>query len=75
MSRPTLRRVKPEWILLLLLYAGTAALAIWQTHRHPTPTIFSDELEMTQLARSLADTGHATLRGMSPRGSSRSAPT
>jgi hypothetical protein len=60
--------VRPEWIILFLLYAGTSALAIWQASRHPTPTIFSDELEMTQLARSLADTGHATLRGMSPRG-------
>jgi uncharacterized membrane protein len=60
--------VRPEWVLLLLLYSGTAALAVWQASRHPTPTIFSDELEMTQLARSLADTGHATLRGMAPRG-------
>jgi len=55
--------VRPEWILLFLLYAGTSALAIWQASNHPTPTIFTDELEMTQLARSLADTGKATLRG------------
>jgi hypothetical protein len=49
---------------LVLVYAGTASLAIWQGSLHLSPTIFTDEIEMTQLARSIADTGHATLRGM-----------
>ena len=57
--RPTL-----ELIGLFLVYGATAALALWQGTQHPTPTIFTDELEMTQLARSLAETGHATLRGL-----------
>jgi hypothetical protein len=56
------RRPAPELIGLFLVYAATAGLALWQASRHPTPTIFTDELEMTQLARSIADTGRATLR-------------
>jgi hypothetical protein len=31
---------------------------------HSTPWVFSDELELTQLARSIADTGHPARRGM-----------
>jgi hypothetical protein len=57
------RRPAPELIGLFLVYAATAGLALWQASRHPTPTIFTDELEMTQLARSIADTGRGTLRG------------
>ena len=56
------RRLRPE-SACLLLYAVTAGLALWQASNHPTPTIFTDELEMTQLARAIAETGHATLRG------------
>ena len=66
MSAPNRRARRPASTLigLILVYAGTAALAIWQASTHPSPTIFTDEIEMTQLARSIADTGHATLRGM-----------
>ena len=46
----------------------TAGLALWQASNHPSPTIFTDEIEMTQLARSFAATGHATLRGQSIHG-------
>ena len=53
---------------LLTVYAATAGLALWQASNHPSPTIFTDEIEMTQLARSLAETGHATLRGQSIHG-------
>jgi hypothetical protein len=31
---------------------------------HATPWVFSDELELTQLARSIADTGHPARRGV-----------
>jgi hypothetical protein len=58
------RRLAPELIGLFLVYAATVGLALWQASEHPTPTIFSDELEMTQLARSIAATGHGTLRGL-----------
>ena len=62
------RRLRPEWLALLTVYAVTAGLALWQASNHPSPTIFTDEIEMTQLARSFAATGHATLRGQSIHG-------
>jgi hypothetical protein len=48
---------------LLILYFGLAALYAWQASRHPVPTIFTDELELTQLSRSVAETGEAARRG------------
>jgi hypothetical protein len=42
---------------LLVVYFGLAALYAWQASRRPVPTIFTDELELTQLARSIAETG------------------
>jgi hypothetical protein len=50
-------------IPLLAIYFGLAALYAWQASRRPVPTIFTDELELTQLARSIADTGEAARRG------------
>jgi hypothetical protein len=47
---------------LLVLYFGMAALYAWQASRHPVPTIFTDELELTQLARSIAETGEPARR-------------
>ncbi|HEY3184753.1 MAG TPA: hypothetical protein VGJ77_18070 [Gaiellaceae bacterium] len=35
----------------------------WQAWAQKTPWIFNDELEWTQIARSIADTGHAARRG------------
>jgi len=46
-----------------LLFAGFATLYGWQAWRHGTPIIFTDELELTQLSRSIAETGHAARRG------------
>ena len=57
------RRSASEIVGLFLIFAATAGVALWQASNHLSPTIFTDELEMTQLARSIADTGHATLRG------------
>ncbi|HEU0057842.1 MAG TPA: hypothetical protein VFQ08_11345, partial [Gaiella sp.] len=44
------------YLLLSTLYA-------WQAWRRETPTIFSDELETTQISRAIAETGHAARRG------------
>ena len=44
------------YLLLSTLYA-------WQAWRRETPTIFTDELELTQLARSIAETGEPARRG------------
>jgi hypothetical protein len=48
---------------LLAIYFGLAALYAWQASRRPVPTIFTDELELTQLARSIAETGEPARRG------------
>jgi hypothetical protein len=49
---------------LLAIYFGLAALYAWQASRRPVPTIFTDELELTQLARSIAETGEPARRGV-----------
>ncbi len=48
---------------LLIVYFALAALYAWQASRRPVPTIFTDELELTQLSRAIADTGEAARRG------------
>ena len=48
---------------LLVVYFALAALYAWQASRHPVPTIFTDELELTQLARAIAETGEPARRG------------
>jgi len=48
---------------LLVVYFGLAALYAWQAAQRPVPTIFTDELELTQLARSIAETGEPARRG------------
>jgi hypothetical protein len=49
---------------LLVLYFALAALYAWQASRRPVPTIFTDELELTQLARAIAHTGEPARRGV-----------
>jgi hypothetical protein len=39
------------------------ALLFWEASARRTPTIFSDELEWTQISRAIAATGHAARRG------------
>lgn len=39
------------------------SLLFWEAAIRKTPTIFTDELEWTQLSRAIADTGHAARRG------------
>ncbi len=48
---------------LLVVYFSLAALYAWQASRRPVPTIFTDELELTQLARAIAETGEPARRG------------
>ena len=45
------------------MYFAFAAVYSWQASRRPVPTTFTDELELTQLARSIASTGHPSRLG------------
>jgi hypothetical protein len=48
---------------LLSIFFWLAVVYAWQSWDHPTPWLFGDELELTQLARAIAHTGHAARRG------------
>jgi len=50
-------------IPLLSVYCGLAALYAWQASQHRVPTLYTDEIEMMQLSRSIAETGEAARRG------------
>jgi hypothetical protein len=65
MSRPAAGGVSrlQSALPLLIVYFALAALYAWQASRRPVPTIFTDELELTQLSRSIAETGEAARRG------------
>ena len=41
-----------------------ASLYVWQASRHPTPWLFSDEIEYTQISRAIAETGKPARRGV-----------
>jgi len=56
----------PSTLVLLGAYLALCALYGWQASQRATLTIFSDEIELTQLSRAIAETGHAALRGGSP---------
>ena len=58
------RRPPVELVGLFLIFAASAGLSLWQASNHLTPTIFTDELEMTTLSRSIAETGHGFLQGV-----------
>ncbi len=62
------RRLPPFETLVPLLaaYLLLAALYAWQAWQRQTPTLFSDEIEFTQISRSIAETGDAALRGGEP---------
>jgi hypothetical protein len=42
---------------------GLLALFFWEASTRKTPTIFTDELEWSQISRAIASTGHAARRG------------
>ncbi|MDH5333345.1 MAG: hypothetical protein OEW65_05635, partial [Thermoleophilia bacterium] len=48
---------------LLVVFLFLAALYAWQASRREAPTIFTDELELTQISRSIAETGLPGRRG------------
>ena len=48
---------------LLTVFAWLALVYAWEAWLVTTPVIFTDELLYAELARSLADTGHAAVRG------------
>ena len=48
---------------LLSVFFWLGVLYTWEAWRHGTPWLFGDELELTQLSRSIADTCHAARRG------------
>jgi hypothetical protein len=51
-------------IPILSVFVWACLLYAWQAWAVVTPFIFTDELEFTQLARSIADTGHPARRGV-----------
>jgi hypothetical protein len=48
---------------LLSVFFWLGVLYTWEAWGHGTPWLFGDELELTQLSRAIADTGHAARRG------------
>jgi len=62
-DRPDLLTRLQSAVPLLAVYFGLAAVYSWQASRHPVPTIFTDELELTQLARAISETGEPARRG------------
>ncbi len=48
---------------LTTIFIWLAALYAYQSWRHSSPWLFTDELELTQLSRSIAETGEAARRG------------
>lgn len=63
-SRPDFLARFQSAVPILVVYFGLAALYAWQASRRPVPTIFTDELELTQLARAIAETGEPARRGV-----------
>ena len=63
-----IRTRAPGWArsdVLLPLFAAYFAFSayyVWQAWRRETPAIFSDELELTQISRAIAHTGHPARR-------------
>ena len=58
-DRKTLLPLVAAYVVLATLYA-------WQAWQRATPTLFSDEIEFTQISRAIAETGRAALRGGEP---------
>ena len=43
---------------------SSRAVYVWQASRHPTPWLFSDEIEYAQISRAIAETGTPARRGV-----------
>jgi hypothetical protein len=48
---------------LATVFVWLLALYAWEAWGHTSPWLFTDELELTQFSRSIAETGHAARRG------------
>lgn len=48
---------------LLLAFLAVSSLYVWQASKHPTPWLFSDEIEYAQISRAIAETGTPARRG------------
>ena len=48
---------------LLSVFVWLCLVYAWQAWKHGSPWVFGDELELTQLSRAIAETGHAARRG------------
>ena len=48
---------------LVTVFTWLTLIYAWQAWAHSSPWLFKDELEYTQLARSIAETGRAAIRG------------
>jgi hypothetical protein len=49
---------------LVSVYMWLCIFYVWEAWGHVTPWLFGDELELTQLTRSISETGHAARRGV-----------
>jgi hypothetical protein len=61
--RSVLRGPSETVFALLAAYFVLATLYAWQAWRRETPTIFTDELELTQISRAISQVGHPERRG------------
>jgi hypothetical protein len=61
-SRGILDRVYAA-VPLASVFVWLCILYAWQARNHVSPWEFTDELELTQISRAIADTGHAARRG------------
>ena len=50
-------------IPLATVFVALLALYAWEAARHSTPWLFTDELELSQISRSIEATGHGGRRG------------
>ena len=49
---------------ILLAFLTVSSLYVWQASRHPTPWLFSDEIEYAQISRAIAESGKPARRGV-----------
>ncbi len=66
----SIRRPRPpvlelEHLVLGAVFLLFAGFYVWQVSRRVSPTLFTDELELTQISRAIADVGHPERRGVS----------
>ncbi len=49
---------------LFFSFLCVASLYVWQASKHPTPWLFSDEIEYAQISRAISETGIPARRGV-----------